>query len=432
MNTPRYRSRLLARVIPVAVVPAIATVALLRGHYWGAAAAALLLLLLARRLFTFQARTIREVARFIDAVRFSEFNIVFKGRTGKGLPDELAPAMEEAIARFSARAREMEAGRHFYHALLDHVDPGILVVDREGKITWINKAALDLLGKPRPRSLHDLESVSPGLPALLDKLVPRETRIIPLQRENNTSRIAVTASYFILEEKKLKVISLKNIQALLDENESNAWKQVTRVLTHEIMNSLAPIISLSETFSGEEPGNDALIHAAMQTIHRRGKSLVDFVYNYKKLTRVPRPVISRFPAREWIEGIRRLFQPGDFSLACTLHPPGMYIEADRDLMEQVLINLIMNAREAVPPGKRPEVAVSVTRDEYLHPVIRVSDNGNGILPDVLDKIFVPFFTTKPNGSGIGLSICRQVINLHGGQLSVESSSDAGTCFAIRL
>jgi signal transduction histidine kinase len=216
---------------------------------------------------------------------------------------------------------------------------------------------------------------------------------------------------------------------VLEESESDAWKKLIRVLTHEIMNSLTPIISLSETFSEPDEENRALMNRAMQTIHRRSKGLVDFVNNYKKLTHIPQPIVRPFAAGEWIEDISRLMKADGFTFDYTVRPPEMRISGDRGLMEQVLINLIKNACES---ASRDQPAVLITKDEYQRPLIRVTDTGEGILPEVTDKIFVPFFSTKTAGSGIGLSICRQIVGLHGGTISVQSEPDKGSCFTIVL
>jgi nitrogen fixation/metabolism regulation signal transduction histidine kinase len=421
------------RIAPVALFAGATGALLSAGWYGGSAICALVAGMYIRRLFAFQARTVKDMRRFIDAIYFSEFNISFKSFVKKGLASELIGDMEDAIQRFSLRLKKMETEQHFHQALLNRIDSGIMVVERSGKVIWVNRAALDVLGKPQPRLLTDLESVSPDLPDTLGRLIPRETKIIRIERGKNSYHFAVTAIYFILEGRELKLISLKNIQSVLEENESDAWKKLIRILTHEIMNSLTPIISLSETFSEQNSETQAMIFYAMQTIHRRSKGLVDFVCNYRKLTLIPQPVITRFSAREWVADVSQLLEANGLAFSYHVRPADMFIEADRGLMEQVLINLIKNACEAAPPGGRQvRVEVHISRNEYQRPIVKVSDNGEGIQPEVMDKIFVPFFTTKPHGSGIGLSICRQIVNLHGGHLSVQSEPDKGSCFTIRL
>ena len=198
------------------------------------------------------------------------------------------------------------------------------------------------------------------------------------------------------------------------------------------MNSLTPVISLSETFAAPDDDNREQLYHAMQAIHRRSRGLVDFVGNYRKLTLIPSPVIAKFSAREWIGDLCRLLKADGLAFTFSLFPEDIFVEADRGLMEQALINLIKNACEAAPPGKRTQVEGYITKNEYQRPLIRVSDDGEGILPEVMDKIFVPFFTTNANGSGIGLSLCRQIVNLHGGHLSVRSEAGKGSSFSISL
>lgn len=427
-----YKTQLLVRILWLVLFSLITGVFLFSRLYWISFMSAFVVVWLVHRLFLFQGRNVKDMKRLIEAIRFSEFNISFKNFSDRGLAAELIPGMEASIARFNTKLRKMEAEQNFYETLLNRIDFGIIVIDKQGKINWINKMVLDVFGKPQPRLLDDLKSVSPDLPETLDNLIPRETKIIRIEREKKIHQLAVTSINFILEGKDLRLITLKNIQSVLEENESDAWKKLIRVLTHEMMNSLTPIISLSETFSELNDDNREWMTRAMQTIHRRSKGLVDFVDNYKKLTHIPLPVFTSFPAVEWLEDVNRLLKADGFLFEYSVQPQDLLIEADRGLMEQVLINLIKNACESSSPGKPVTVQVAVSKNEYQRPLIRVSDTGDGILPEVMDKIFVPFFTTKTSGSGIGLSICRQIINLHGGKITVQSEPEKGSCFTIQL
>ena len=195
------------------------------------------------------------------------------------------------------------------------------------------------------------------------------------------------------------------------------------------MNSLTPIISLSETLSDSDTVKEhdsELMNRAMQTIHRCSKGLVDFVGNYQKLARIPTPIMDTFNAMEMMSDINDLLWADGIHFSCEIQPANISLFADRTLIEQVLINLIKNAWEATIRAQLPEVSVHIFKNEYQKPVIIISDNGCGILPDVQDKIFVPFFTTKPGGSGIGLTICRQILILHGGNITFESQPNKGT------
>lgn len=221
------------------------------------------------------------------------------------------------------------------------------------------------------------------------------------------------------------------------EAEAEAWQKLIRVLTHEIMNSIAPIISLSETVTdrvvtnGMNERDYGILLQAMQTIHRRSKGLLDFVENYRKLTRIPAPTLQLFPVSSLFDDLRGLYPAGSVSFSFSVRPTDLRIYADRVLIEQVLINLLKNAAEACRERSFPEVRVNAFRREGV-PVITVSDNGQGIVPEAIDKVFVPFFTTKQGGSGIGLSVCRQIMNRHGGNITVTSEEEKGTVFTLQF
>lgn len=225
--------------------------------------------------------------------------------------------------------------------------------------------------------------------------------------------------------------------SVVAEAENEAWQKLIRVLTHEIMNSIAPIISLSETVTERAAQNGMnekdyeVMLQAIQTIHRRSQGLLDFVENYRKLTRIPMPVPSPFLAKDLFDDMKGLFFSDEVSFVYSVVPDNLYLNADRSLIEQVLINLLKNALEASSMNPLPEVQINAFRENGA-PVITVADNGSGILPEVLDKVFVPFFTTKPGGSGIGLSVCRQIMNRHGGSISVTSEVEKGTTFTMQF
>ena len=204
-------------------------------------------------------------------------------------------------------------------------------------------------------------------------------------------------------------------------------------MRHEIMNSMAPIISLSETLSDSELEYDPeTINKTMRTIYRRSKGLVEFVQNYKSITNIPGPNIACFSIGEMLGDIVNLMNVHGIKFDYTVNPVNLTINADRTQIEQVLINLIKNAEEASGTRETPVITVFAGLDNNQRPQISVTDNGVGILPEVRNRIFIPFFTTKKNGSGIGLSICKQIIHAHGGNISVVSTPDEGSCFTIRL
>jgi len=424
-HTVNLALRLSLAVLSAAVAGVLAT----RGYLWFAAAVFVVTIWQFISVLRRATRSVKDMKRLIDAIRFTELNISFRPAVKKGLPEELAQIMEESIAQFRCRLMQTETEQMFYDTLLQRIDSGIMVLNKHGHIEWINKTATDMLGRPQPRKVNDL---SPDMSTVLNELVPREVKLLTI----HDTRVAVTATYFSAGGKDLKLISFKNIQSALEEHESDAWRKLISVLTHEMMNSITPILSLSETLSEETAGNSenryAIMQRAMQAIHRRSKGLIDFVKNYRQLTRIPEPVPVSIPVFEMLTDIHHLLKAEGIVFSYHVQPQNIQLFADRAQIEQTLINLIKNAWEACRDMPQPKIVVETHKNEYQKPVIIVSDNGYGILPNVMDKIFVPFFTTKTGGSGIGLTICRQIMNLHHGSITIESEMDKGTKAVLRF
>lgn len=221
----------------------------------------------------------------------------------------------------------------------------------------------------------------------------------------------------------------------MEANEMESWQKLIRVMGHEIMNSITPIISLSEALGSRavDERSYAYMQQGVQIIHKRSKGLLEFVENYRRLTRIPLPKKEKVELGTLLRDLKNLF-PDNF---IHILPPSteIYLQADRVQIEQVLINLVRNAREACNAVEwdeciGPRIEVSVFHHPEWRVALSVADNGEGILPEVLDKIFVPFFTTKEGGSGIGLSLCRQIMHLHGGSITATSTPGTGTCFTL--
>ncbi len=232
----------------------------------------------------------------------------------------------------------------------------------------------------------------------------------------------------------LDIFRSRTHDAMMDEAESQAWQKLISVLTHEIMNSVTPIISLSETLSeGDNPDNAdsetyRTMKRAMETIHRRSKGLLSFVENYRKLTRLPQPTVQPIHVQSMFKSMQQLVAPGGIRFTYTVYPDQLILKADKGMTDQLLLNLLKNAHEACVTQPKPEIDVNAEKiGGEIH--ISVSDNGQGISPEAMEKIFIPFYSTKPAGSGIGLSICRQIMVRHKGKISVKSSPK-GTIFTL--
>lgn len=381
-------------------------------------------------------RTTEAMKRLIEAIRFSDFALSFRGNGKSRIDPELTRAMEQALIRFKEKIYTLEEQHIYDNTLLSTIDSGILVLNRNGEIEWYNKTALKEFGLKVLRQVNELQAVHPSLPEMLMRLIPGETQILRLEKAGHIREIALNLVLFRIQGKELLLISLKNIHSVLENNEIEAWQKLIRVLTHEIMNSLAPIISLSETLTERVAGQDnvqgsPVILQALQAIHRRSKGLLEFVQNYRKLTRIPAPELSTIQITDLFTGLRKLLAGTNSQYIFHCPDSQLQILADRNQIEQVLINLIRNAEEACSETAKPEIKITAQGSVNSNPVvITVSDNGPGIIPEALDKIFVPFFTTKPGGSGIGLSLCKQIMTLHHGNITVKSEPGYGSTFTL--
>lgn len=336
--------------------------------------------------------------------------------------EHIAAEMEGMLHRFHDRLVADEARRTFYETLLDRVDTALLVCSPEGSIEWRNRAADSL-----PPELN-------RLPAEWLRPEAEGRTVAYAGAAGDTYEWLLTCAHMEMRGGGRRLLALKNVEPLLAHNEMEAWQKLIGVLTHEIMNSVAPIVSLADTLclrAGSEKPDEraaALMLQAMQTIRRRGEGLLDFVENYRRLTRLPAPKPELIDVAELQADLARLFGTPALAFAPTEGP--LAFRADRGQTEQLLINLIRNGLEACEGRERPRVEVRFTQCEAASMRIEVSDNGRGIPPDVAERVFIPFFTTKSKGSGIGLSLCKQIMALHRGRIRVSAAPGEGATFTL--
>lgn len=383
----------------------------------------LLLVVLGIRLYQMQLKQIKMMRRLTDSIRYNDMTQTFYPPFKNKLMSEWVEELSETLKIFRNRLLDQEVKHQYYENLLNKVDTAVLVVSKSNQIEWMNQAAIAHLGQKC------------RLPeAILNLPTNGETQVVRIERNGIMLEMAVSGTLFTSQGKELLLVSLKNIHSVLERNEMEAWQKLIRVLTHEIMNSITPIISLSETLSERGISNQlsekeySVMLQAMQTIHRRSKGLLDFVENYRKLTRIPMPVRAEVVVNDLFVDMKKFFPEEDIHFILSEVRAMLYV--DRTQIEQVLINLLKNAKEACCRKELYKIEVRQTVSVSGYHLITVSDSGEGILPEVMDKIFVPFFTTKNSGSGIGLSLCKQIVNLHGGTISVSSKIGEGSCFTL--
>jgi signal transduction histidine kinase len=311
-----------------------------------------------------------------------------------------------------------------------------------------NNAVKRLLSVNTLRDISEIERIKHGLPEILMKMRAGDSMIIKLFIGDELLQLLVRATEFRLRNEDYTLVSLQNIHAELEEKEIESWQKMIRVLTHEIMNSITPISSLAATvnemmYDEESQQSRAKlldkddfdnIQHALKTIMSRSQGLLSFVELYRNLTRIPKPNFRYFAVDELFNRTIRLMLPkleeAGIKIMAQCQPAGLMLTADPDLVDQVIINLILNAADALKNRQDARILLSAYPNKNGRVVVEIQDNGPGIKPDIMDKIFMPFFTSKKDGSGIGLSLSRQIMHLHKGTISVKSWPDEGALFTL--
>ncbi len=393
-------------------------------------------------------RTNRKLTLFLQVIRYSDFSSTFSDRgLGKSFED-LNSAFMEVIEQFKKHRAEKEEHYNYLHTVVQHINIGIIAYNSAGKVDLFNAAMKRLLRTRNIRFLSDLDGVKEGLSDTLQKLKSGERTLIRLFINDELLQISAYATEFRMRGEHYTLVSLQDISSELDEKEIESWQKLIRVLTHEITNSITPISSLASTVREmllDEDHDQVLLKAldgedlegvqrAIDTIQKRSQGLLNFVEVYRNLTRIPKPNFRYFKVHEIFERSEHLLKPKmqELGISCSnrVFPPDMMVTADPDLVDQVIINIILNAMDAVKGKEDGEISVLATKNNNNRVVVDIKDNGSGIKPDIMDKIFMPFFTSKKHGSGIGLSLSRQIMHLHKGTITVKSNPGEGTTFTL--
>lgn len=403
-------------------------------------------------LIHFVERTNRKLTHFLESIRHSDFSTSFSDRSLGGTFEGLNRAFNEVIAEFRKNRAEKEEHYNYLLTVVQHVNIGILAFKKDGKVDIFNNAIKRLLKINNIQFIQELKNIKPELPDTLLNMRAGDRQLIKLVVDDNLMQLAVYSTEFRMRGEEFVLVSLQNITSELDEKEIESWQNLIRVLTHEIMNSITPISSLASTVEDilfEDASDQRVpelkdlddddvesVYEALVTIRNRSQGLLTFVENYRNLTRIPRPNFRYFAVKELFERAHVLLKPkmDKYGITCTrkLFPEDLMITADPDLMDQVFINLLLNAIDAVRDTTDPQIEVVASINEGDRVTIDFADNGMGIKPDILDKIFMPFFTSKKEGSGIGLSLSRQIMHLHKGSITVKSKPGEGAVFRLNF
>lgn len=389
--------------------------------------------------------------QLIEAIRTRDFSLQYSLDHLRGEERNLAEQINEVVNEFRETTLLQEAKYQYFGTMLDTINAFLIVTDEQGKVHWMNRAAVDGLCGFSIHHLHDLQVLDGALPEMMMQLKPGLQKLVQLETKTNERAAGKNAldagnqhagkADFVLSVVNFfnkgfayRLYTLQNVQPVIQKNETDAQQQLVRVLTHEIMNSLTPIISLADTLC-EGVEQDTLEHddllMALQAINRRSNGLLQFVENYRKLQRISKPQFEDVRIGDLVADLQHLYPDSIFHYE--IENEDQRLLMDRSQIEQVLINLLKNAQEAVENEEIPYVRLtshlSSNKRDFI---ISITDNGKGILPEVMERIFVPFFTTKTSGSGIGLSICKQIVTLHGGTITASSKPGEKTTFSVVL
>lgn len=345
---------------------------------------------------------------------------------------------------FRTVSTEKETQYQYLQTVLEMVDTGILAYETDtGKVMWMNDALKDLLGIPYLKTIESLQKRDAALYNQLTALQPGERNIIAVKHNQQNIKVVLSVTGFITGGTPYSLVAFQNVHEALDETESKAWQRLLSVMTHEIMNSVAPIASLAATLQKRvkelpDAGNDQVsdIELGIETIKNRSQGLLRFAEVYRNLYKVTGGKFTTVRVSELFGNIHRLMKPRMEQLQITtdiiMKEPLLEVKIDRGLIEQVLINLMLNAIDAVKDIPEPFIRLTAYTDNDNRPIIKVADNGTGIPDENLDKVFIPFFSTKKNGNGIGLPLCKQIMQVHKGTISIQSLPNQGTIVFLRF
>jgi nitrogen fixation/metabolism regulation signal transduction histidine kinase len=450
-----FRVQIILRVILLAITLAACVFFWLEtGFYLSAALFTVFAVYQIFRLVYFVEGTNRKLTRFLDSIRYSDFSRSFSSSKRGESFQELDASFQEVVEAFKKQRIETEVQFRYMQTLVRHIGIGLISFNQEGEVELLNTAAKKLFDTGGLQRIGELETISPALFNAVNNIEHDDRKVLQVSIEYKTLELAIRATVFRLRDEMIKLVSLQDINAELEEKEMEAWQNLTQVLAHEIMNSVTPIASLSDTVKmlietkTRENGDGYIIQKealndvskALETIENRSEGLIRFVNSYRDFTKIPKPDRKRFSVKKLLQSVKNLnkgeAKEQKINFNISVEPDSLKLTADPHLIEQALINLIKNAFRALKNQSDGVITLHAEMSGKGHIFIQVSDNGPGIPRENLDKIFIPFYSTqrpyKGGGSGIGLSLSRQIMRAHGGTLTVQSRRAGGTAFTLRF
>jgi two-component system nitrogen regulation sensor histidine kinase NtrY len=420
-----------------------------QGYYYTLAGIIFLIVLQAWSLVNQVNKTNADLEKFFSTVEDHDSSVRFSDNTMNSSFRKLHDRMNNLNTIIQNVKIENERTSHFLQSVVDHVDIGLLSYDMNGTIGIYNRAARRYLNVQQPWQLSSLKTINDELFKIINTIKPGQEILHKIKIDNLLQSVLIKASEFKSDNNETKLVSFQDITNELDKKELDSWQKLIKVLTHEIMNSISPITSLTTVISGyfkkKEDNNpvapEKIDHqiiaktlSGLDTIEETGKGLLDFVDNYRTLTSLPKPDLSKFAIDSLFRKCKLLMESGisnNIIIKTSVYPEDLALVADYAQVEQVLINLINNAVEAISNKENGVIQLKAFNSEE-GTIIQVEDNGAGIPNDIIEDIFVPFYTTRENGSGIGLSLSKQIMQNHKGTISLTSDSDKGSRFTLKF
>jgi len=420
-----------------------------RGYYYTLTGMIFLIMLQAYFLVNQVNKTNADLEKFFSSVHDHDSSIRFSDNTKNGSFRKLHDRMNYLNMVIQNAKIENERTSQYLQCVVDHVDIGLLSFDMNGKINIYNRAAKRYLNVQQAHQLSSLKTMDAEILKIINTIKPGQEILHKMKIDNLLQSILVKAIELKFESNVIKLVSFQDITNELDKKELDSWQRLIRVLTHEIMNSISPITSLTGVISGYFKKNDGgdpvslenIDHqlvsktlSGLNTIEETGKGLLDFVDKYRSLTSLPKPNLCRFTVDSLFRRCKLLMESdisNNIRIITSVYPEDLSIEADFAQIEQILINLIKNAVEALSGKENGTIHLKAFKAED-GTIIQIEDNGIGISGEIIEDIFVPFYTTKETGSGIGLSLSRQIMKNHDGTISVNSSPDKGSEFTLKF
>ena len=418
------------QILMLLILTAVGTYCVITEHWLLAVACAVGDAIAIHRLLVLYSQNSRKVAFMLDAINNNDFTFKYP-MTGRSADDRLVSETLTQIAQILSKAKaETIQQEKYYELILDSVKTGIIVIDERGFIYQKNREALRLLGITVLTHILQLDRIGPNLSRSFVNILPGEKGQVSFTTERGTTHLSLRASTIRLREKDLRIVAINDINSELDDKEIDSWIRLTRVLTHEIMNSVTPITSLSDTLLSLHNEMNQEISEGLEVISATGKSLTSFVETYRQFTHIPAPQPKLIDLHPFLDRLSRLAEHHSKNPNLNIHvdvdPDDLILYADENLISQVILNLLKNAIQAIGDEQiNGLILLKARSDEKEAITIEVTNNGPLIPPEEAEHIFIPFFTTKNDGNGIGLSISRQIMRLSGGSLELRSNPTAG-------